>query len=315
MSAFQYRANYSVALKPQKSFLSLSVPSLSKKQLADPTEESTGRLLPSDHYDRMGRKPPAPFLVAGARNVLSNLRCIGYRRKGNVRAAELTTLIARVHDENVRPGRPYHAISSRDGVLSVHEFMPNGSLLESQSELDEVDWLITGTPVLWDCDAGELFDRMITDAADHSHVWSLPRGTHPDATNESRRQWSALQDVFVDTLGEDRSTAAGRLKSAADAFSLKRETNYLHSVWGVTDDDRLVIVVANGMLEDVGNQAARLGCRRAICVENSGSSALYFVADPNRCPWWPLVSAPNFRPAGTAFVFFSLPEGQFRVLR
>jgi len=314
MAAFHYRASYSVVLKPQASLLSLSVSSLSKKALADPATETTGRLPPAEHYARLSRKPPAPFLVAGARNVLSNLRCIGYRRQEDVQAAELTAAVATVREENDRPGRPYHAISSRNGVLAVHEFLPDGSLLEPQRELDGVDWLVTGTPVLWDCDAEELFDRMITDAADHSHVWSLPRGTHPDATAESRRRWSVLQDIFVETLVEDRGTAAKRLKAAAKQLSLQRESGYLHSVWGVTDDGNLAIVVANGRLEEVGRQAARLGCRRAVCVENSGSSALYFVTDPAQRPWRPLITAPNFRPAGTAFAFFSLPAGQFRVL-
>ncbi|HUG71727.1 MAG TPA: hypothetical protein VMM76_28545 [Pirellulaceae bacterium] len=309
-----YRAAFTVTLRTAASVLSLTRTAIGKKELAEPGGACPDRLAPHEHYDRLGAQPGSPLLVAGVRNVLSNLRCVAFSHEMSTRHIESHRRIAAVTEEHGYPGRPYHAIICKGGEISIEEFMPDGSLFEVQERLDSVDWMVSGTPVWWDCNEHELFDRMITDAADHSHVWQLPRGNHVDATDLTRKQWTQLQDEFIDTLADDRNTAAERLRVLVDGFDLKRENDYLHSVWGVTDDRRLIIIVANGRLEDVGRQAAALGCRRAICVENSGSSALYFVRAPERRPWFPLVSAPNFRPAGTAFIFFGLSDGAFHVM-
>lgn len=311
MSQFYYRVNYTTVLLPSNSVLSLTQLSTDKKELLATGETCNDRLVPHQHFDRLAHKPSVPLVVAGVRNVLSNLRCVAFSREMNERKPGSELAIACVKEEHAYPGRPYHVIICKDGKISLKEFLPQGSLLDPQTELAGVDWMVSGTPVCWDCDDNELFDRMISDAADHSHVWHLPRGNHIDASDTTRGKWAELQKVFVETLADDREVAASRLRNLANNFGLVREQSYLHSVWGVTDEQQLVIVVANGKLEEVGRKVAEVGCRRAICVENSGSSALYHIRDPTIRPWLPLVSAPNFRPAGTAFVFFTLANEGF----
>src|SRR5207237_3802675 len=122
------------------------------------------------------------------RNVLSNLRCIGYSAALCARDGLPPGTVAAVAEEHERPGRPYHVIRRAGGALRVDEFAPAGSLRDPQPGLADADWLVSGTPVLWDCDPDELFERMVTDAADHSHVWRLPRGTNPDAPDETSAQ-------------------------------------------------------------------------------------------------------------------------------
>ncbi|MCA9070688.1 MAG: hypothetical protein KDA84_17280, partial [Planctomycetaceae bacterium] len=300
-----------VECHPVTSVLSYQTTTTPKKDLLCGQHTKRDRLLPHEHYDRLPNPPKGPLLVAGVGNVLSNLRCVGFSRALCEPGSPPT--LATVKEEQP-PGRPYHAILCQGGQLTIDEFLPSGGGLEPPDPETGIDWIVSGTPVLWDCDQEELFNRMITDAADHSHVWRLPRGSHAQATTASKNQWTQLQKTFTETLTADRDTAANRLKELSDQFQLERETRYLHSVWGVTDEHKLVILVANGALETLGQRLGQMGCRRAICVENSGSSALYFVRDPAIRPWYPLVSAPNFRPEGTAFVFFHIPDEGFETI-
>ncbi len=300
-------------IQPVDAVLSLADVAAKKKELLSGYHPATSRLLPQEHFDRLPRVLEPPLLVAGTRNVLCNLRCIGYTKTPHPSQGS-SPAFAAVHEESDLVRRPYHALRYAQGRFWIDEYSPSGPLRASTADLAETDWLITGTPVYWDCDSEELFDRMITDAADHSHVWQLHRGNHPRANDLSRQQWSHLHAAFTETLSSDRLTAASRLRELAERYQLVREDNYLHSVWGVNDDHQLVIVIAHGRLEEVGQLAAQLGCRRAICVENSGSVGLYSVNDPHVRPWPPLISAPNFRQAGTTFVFFRLPEKGFSVL-
>jgi hypothetical protein len=115
--------------------------------------------------------------------------------------------------------------------------------------------------------------------------------------------------AFVDTLASDRDQAAARIRDAAGG--LPRENEYLHSVWGVGDADELIMIIAHGSLEELGVIAKAEGANRAICVENGGSIAAYYVPTIDQSEWLPLVRAPNLRPPGTAFAFFQLADSRF----
>src|SRR6185369_17833855 len=93
-----------------------------------------------------------------------------------------------------------------------------------------------GIPVLWDDrSADELFDLILIEAADHSHVFELPRGNHPNATDATRRAWQALNQVFLENLYADSERAVGEMKGAIGRLGqgLPRAETYLHSVLGV----------------------------------------------------------------------------------
>jgi hypothetical protein len=95
---------------------------------------------------------------------------------------------------------------------------------------------------------------------------------------------------------------------------LARSHDYLHAVLGVAEDGALVAVFAHGRLEEVGRLAARHGCRRAVCLENSGSIMPTYLPDGLAGERIPLLRAPNFRPRGRAALVLELPGAGFEVL-
>jgi hypothetical protein len=157
---------------------------------------------------------------------------------------------------------------------------------------------------------------MLIEAGDHSHLFYLPRGIHPGATTESRSAWQHLHDAFSTNLLADTATAGGSMRGAlADIRPpLERSRDYLHAVIGVTDDGALVAVFAHGRLEEVGRLAARHGCRRAVCLENSGSIMPTYLPDGLRGERVPLLRAPNFRPRGRALLVLELARAGFEVM-
>ncbi len=300
MGNFAYRIDYRAIIKPKNSILSLSSFSIHKKQLTATEHTETKRITPQEHFDKLIVRPCTPMVVLGIRNVLSNLRCIAYSRKMCAQFSKPTGTLAMVNEEAIGHNRPYHALRLRDGKYCIDEF-------KLSDDLEDTEWLVTGIPVLWDCEEKELFDRLITDAADHSHVWRLPRRQHANATNEVKKQWLALQSTFIQHLSSDRDTAATALRKVASHYNLQREEHYLHSIWAVGKKGELIIIITQGKLETIGSIANQYGASRAICVENGGSCGLYLVEDPSST-WNLQVSAPNFRPKGTAFVFFELDD-------
>lgn len=286
---------------------------MQNKKVAGRGTGSANRLSPHEHYERLERPPDPPFLIASARNVLSNVRCIGYGSDMCRLLGKAPGQLAVVDEEAGYPGRPYHVIRHSDEGFFAEEFEPRGSVRDPQPALVGTNWMVSGTPVLWDCNENDLFNRMISDAADPAHIWKLPRGNHPDASPDVSAKWDELHQVFIETLTSDRDEAAGRL--AAAAGELPRENEYLHTVWGVGKHDELIIVIAHGGLEELGRKARELGAKRAICVENGGSVAIYYVLTRGQQEWSPLVRAPNLRVSGTTFVFFRLSDAQFTCLK
>ena len=65
------------------------------------------------------------------------------------------------------------------GKLVMDEYLPAGNL-------EKFNWLFSGVPVLWDnLSQKEIYKRILAEAADHSHVFCLPRGNHPEKTEET----------------------------------------------------------------------------------------------------------------------------------
>jgi hypothetical protein len=311
---FEYRVLYEQLVRPRRALLSFTDLQVASKSIIHAEATTRDRLAPWEHYARFPEKPRFPLVAAGVRNVLSNLRCIAYSRAMSQYFRFPPNSLATVAEEAPQPGRPYHALGYADGEFSMEEFMPQGSVHDVQPQLDRWEWLVTGTPVLWD-DNDDLFDRMITDCADHAHVWHLPRGRHPLATDATRLQYEQMRHIFKGTLSADRTTAAGQMRELADRCGLRREGEYLHAVWGLRSPSELLILIGNGRLEALGEHMRSQGVRRAICVENGGSIAAYWLPDETTIPWIPLLRAPNYRPAGTCFAFFQLDAPQFDVLR
>jgi hypothetical protein len=292
----------------------LSIPALAngearldqKDLLSAGRKAAEGKFTLEEHLahleDREGLPRDRPLLAFGLRNNLVNLRAM-VLRGGKLWAAE--------PERPQQSRRPYHGLGLREGRFVVE------SILGGASDGEGLDFLCAGVPVVWDdLSEEDLFDLFLTEAADHSHVFELPRGNHPLATDATRGAWQALHDTFLEHLYSEVPEAAAALRATAEAldFPLTRATDYLHSVLGVDAEGRLVNVVANGRLEDLGHLARQLGCERAVCVENSGSVMPTYLPKGTAGPLIPLLRAPNFRPWGRALLVVEVGEDSFAAL-
>lgn len=157
-------------------------------------------------------------------------------------------------------------------------------------------------------------DAILSETYDHSHVFEIHRGGNPFATPESREVWQDLHDVFMRYLYEDTATCSAAMRAAVGSVSscLRRNIDYLHSIIGVDRTGRIVNLVAQGTLEDLGNRLAAMGCVRAVCVENSGSVMTTYINGREDGTGVPLLRAPNFREAGRALIAVVLEEDGFQ---
>ena len=76
---------------------------------------------------------------------------------------------------------------------------------------------------------GALLRHIVAETADHAHVWHLPRGNHPDATDISRKHWSELHEMFATQLDSDVQNASRPLLDSAKNVQLVREDFGLHN--------------------------------------------------------------------------------------
>lgn len=288
----------------------LSVPSLASGTTLDPKElaadvpaDVSGRHSAHEHLTYLrnaGQIDPAkPLLLLGMRNSLVNLRAPVVLR-GKIHA---------LHPESPMSGaRPYYGLMLKGGILSVE-----CADLE-QGDADDADWLCAGYPVVWDDMSSEaLLETMLIEAADHSHVFDIPRGGHPRATTDTRALFERLHTTFVEVVNSDRHTAIDAMCAAIadNPEVLERETSYLHSVIGLRKDGTVININATAKLETIGDICRDQGCTRAICVENSGSVMPSFYPRGLDGVMIPLLRGPNFRPLGRAVLAFQLPAADY----
>lgn len=280
--------------------------SIEKKNLTETAHTKSGRLSIPEHILKLKtegilRDTKTPILALSCRNVLANLRCIGFI-KGNEN-------IACVKEEK-ESERPYFILGQKkDGSLSIDK------LINTKENRNSFDWFLSGIPVLWESfSEEELFKSIVTEAADHSHVWKIYRGNHPEATEESKKNWEDLQKIFIDTLSDSNDIAFEKLIQHANNKKLEREDNYLHNILGISEDNKtLYQLIGIGKLEDLGQQIKALGATRAICVDNSGSSVVQFYPKGIEGECIQEFAAPNHRPPGTAYLVIELENAGFKL--
>lgn len=302
------KLNYSQIINNAKTFhLSIvEYSGIEKKNLTTTSHSKSGRLTIAQHLQKLEKENVlsdgnTPLLILSCRNVLANLRCVGYLQgKENVACVK----------EEKESVRPYFIFGQKsNGSLVMEEF---SNTAESRKDYQ---WFLSGVPVLWDNVSDEqLFQNIVTEAADHSHVWEIFRGSHPEATNDSKQIWEDLQKIFVDTLADSKETAFEKLNTLAQSKKLKREDNYLHNILGVSGDGKtLYQLIGIGKLEDLGKQIQALGATRAICVDNSGSSVVQFYPKGIEGECIQEFAAPNHRPPGTAYLVIELENAGFKL--
>lgn len=287
--------------------LSLSAPLPAKDVTKIEVSAAYGRVEANEHLTRLvanGRiKQDQPVLLISVRNVLSNLRGIGC---GEILDGPLS-----VEGEVFSEKRPYHTLAwDSKGRFLIREFAPGWD------SNDGLRGYISGVPVLWDEEnEQEVFRRIVSEAADHAHVWQLPRGRHPDATETSVQQWRDLNRLFIASLSASRDSAADELINYVESQGLKREQGYLHHILGVDGNGHLCQYIGIGRLEELGQRLRRqFGAQRALCVDNGGSIEVRLY--PNGLSGFAtqLFAAPNFRPKGTAYLALALPDPSFMLL-
>ncbi|VEN74914.1 conserved hypothetical protein [Candidatus Desulfarcum epimagneticum] len=286
-----------------------------KKELAGPRGHTkASRLTVKEHLKKMLMEKRIldcnrPFMVLSVRNALANLRCVAWLK-------DHTPTPISVSEEYgiLFKSRPYYLFGEKKGKLVIEKWDPKS--WDPDAGLN-FSWFVSGPPVLWDdADKDTLFRMIVPEAADHSHVWRLPRGSHPDATDKTRDQWKSLQKIFMENMTASPESAFEALNGYAVENDLQREDGYLHNMIGLDGEGNLCQLVASGRLEDLGRQMGDRGVKRALCLDNSGSITAQFfhegiagaVAGEYRC----LVAAPNHRSPGAAYLIVELQDHTFK---
>jgi len=291
-----------------------------KKALTSKAHAKYARKTVAEHLEGMiknGRlsDPSRPLMVLSARNVLSNLRCIAYIKgltQTPISVAEEYPVLKQAIEGESACFRPYHVLGDLNGQIVIDEWNPHQS--------NGYEWFFSGVPVLWDDEApDELFERMITEAADHSHIWHLPRANHPDTTPASEGHWLKLQEIFTQSLTESRTSVFQRLCEYAQKNGLQRESNYLHHIIGIDSNGHLHQLVDSGRLEDLATKLRSKGVSRALCVDNGGSVTTRFFPqgyrDTIESGCISLLTAPNHRPIGTSYLVIELKDSGFKLTK
>ncbi len=273
-----------------------------KDLLAQGVVAAQGKATLAEHLTLLKKQKiirgDTPLLVLGIRNNLVNLRAPIISR-GRTYAVE-----GECPEDSLRS---YYGLGTRNGQLVA-------GLALGGSRESWPDFFVAGIPVLWDdVDDETLLSLILVEAADHSHVFDLPRGNHPNATEATRRAWSQLHRAFRDSAHADLPTAVSTMRSALAVIDPppSRCDRYLNAVLGIRHDGALVCIYAHGRLETLGRKAKALGCRRAVCVENSGSVMPTYLPSGLGGEQIPLLRAPNFRPRGRAVLVLELNNTVF----
>lgn len=309
--AFALRARFELTVTAIRKVV-VSVPAIqgyettlhSKDLLTCGTTSMAGKYTLEEHLSHLHRRAELtggrPLLAFGLRNNLVNPRAM-LHLESRTYAAD--------GEQPESSRRSYFGLGLRGGRLVAEQVL--GAAAQPAPIPDP---FIAGIPVLWDDLSGDaLLDAILSEASDHSHVFRIFRGKHPQATDQSRELWRHLHEVFLQHLTCSREEAAAAMRQAAEDTPepLQRSDDYLHSVLGLTAEGNLVNVVAHGRLEAVGRIAAGLGCQRAVCVDNSGSVMPTFLPHGLEGESIPLLRAPNFRPKGRALLVVELEDGTF----
>lgn len=272
-----------------------------KELLSSGPASIDGKATLEEHLDSLSTRHASlrtvPLVVLGLRNSLVNLRAPVIHGK-RFQAVD--------GESPLESQRPYYGVEYRNSKLSM--------TVVRDEPAEWPDFFFAGIPVLWEGFTGEsLLDLMLIEAADHSHIFDLPRGNSPRATDSTRQAWADLHTAFRRCVHADHDSAVEVMRGAVSKIDapLTRSDDYLHAVLGIRADGALIYVCANGRLEDLGQAAKDHGCTRAVCVENSGSVMPTYLPKGIAGETIPLLRAPNFRPHGRAVLVLELTQSTF----
>ncbi|MBI3869842.1 MAG: hypothetical protein HY299_15070 [Verrucomicrobia bacterium] len=260
------------------------------------------RKLPSEwlaEFERTGQLGKGIIVVQTWRNLIQNTGCPAWSKALGVCQA------ANEHAELHK--RPYRGIS----------FLMNGSLRADEFELskalpDDVKQFGTGIPVLWNGRVLPL-KEMALEVADFSHIWKMEVSTTRGSNEAELARFERFQQVYEKVRHEPWQSASEVLFEEARGSDsgdepLDREHAYLHNLVGVRNDGGLVIIVATGSLEELGEYAKQAGAVSAIIVDNGGSCQVSIRKSPG-AELRPVVESYYHRPPSIAVAIYELREG------
>jgi hypothetical protein len=237
------------------------------------------KLSPGEHVEKLvedGALGGGHVLMQTHRNAFQNPRSPIFSRKyGLCQAAG---------EEVEKSRRAYYGIAHLgDGRL-------RGLALHFDRPIpEEIQFWSAGVPVLWD---GRVLtpEEMAPEAGDFCHLWDLRVYEGEGHRAEDVTRFDRLKAVFDRHLHAPAAEAGRAI--LREARGLERESAYLHNAVGV-GADALVIVLANGPLEFIGETARQAGATHAVVMDNGGSCqiALKRMGAPPR----PLAESHYFR--------------------
>jgi hypothetical protein len=226
---------------------------------------------------------PARMLLAlGFRNTgPNNLGLPGYDRRRSL------PLFARV-DEPWRSWTYFALVMFRDRSFSLQRVQFRGrngediSLLDDPPRSSDVLWAVTGQPLAWD---GLIPSCLPALTYDLRHLWRLSWESHEQARWPECRHHleahSALMDAFMAHLHDPVHVRMSAMAEIAARFSLRVQDGYIHSTLGIRENGDLVLLIQRGSLAQLGSAQMTLGAKRAILLDNGGSTG-YAVWTPDK---------------------------------
>lgn len=246
----------------------------------DPTDYSNrdypehSRKTLSSWLDDLKGQTSRTVLIQTWRNAVQNPRCIMWSREQGICQSR--------HEHAERSRRPYYGIAVlKSGKLRAVKFLPSAGMPD-----DDVQQFGAGIPVLW---SGQVLtiEQIAPEVADLSHLWRLPVSSTYPTSERDRETFDRLRAVFELHRHATTEEAAEAILDAARGRTepripaLAREENYLHQAIGVLPDGGLVIVVAHGSLEQIGELAREAGATHAVVIDNGGSPAIALKRRPD----------------------------------
>jgi hypothetical protein len=159
------------------------------------------------------------------------------------------------------------------------------------------DWVATGLPVLWDSCILSL-PELLPEAGDFAHVYNFKDGPDHAMDVEAYRRLAAVYESVLHASAEEASAA---LIAAAPNYG--RARGYLHNCIGISDD-AVVLIVAHGRLERLGELAKAAGCTHALIIDNGGSPQISVRRPGGELR--PIIESHYWRPPSIAVAAFQI---------
>jgi len=253
------------------------------------------------HLEILDLKSDDLWLIIGMRNLGNNLRIIGWNRSKG---------LLELNSENATFGREYCCLcKAEDGRLSINRV----SFVNGMPNKEGLIWAGSGQELVWEGKPAHI-ENIIPYTYDLRHVWQIP-GKMAYKMGPHANRGALIEemcDEFVSVMDSTPSEVTRRLINLARAQGYERESNYLHSALGISEDgETLIVVQRHGKFEDIAETLIRAGAYRAIELDQGGSCSIIMGGSKDFNRGRIISSGHYFRPSGLSFLVFTVEELTF----